>query len=60
MPYRPTYKQEMDDLIELLVPEAPRYASIAELSVKGFGKGAVRAGIETVSSGGACNSRVAC
>ncbi len=45
MPYRPTYKQEMDDLIELLVPQAPRYASIAELSVKGFRKGAVRAAL---------------
>ena len=52
MPYRPTWKQEQDDLIEALVPKLPRYISIAELSVKGHREGTVRAALRRLVAAG--------
>ena len=52
MPYRPTYKQEMDDLIEGLIPKSPRYTTKHEIVTKGFREGVVRAALRRLVAAG--------
>jgi predicted transcriptional regulator len=52
MPYRPSWKQEQNDLIEGLVPQSPGYTTVAEIAAKGHRRGTVRAALRRLVAAG--------